>query len=140
MLVTLLLAQELSQVKIRSMAHDKDLRRVLSLLGHEQLVADISKCKFFVLEVDFCGHILRNGTRSPAPGKLSAIENWKRPQTISELRAFLRFTNYYSSYIKGYAEVVAKLQDKLTVPRDIGKKVPMSKFSGTPKMTGAFRK
>jgi hypothetical protein len=74
-------------------AHDKDLRRVLTLLAQERLVADISKCKFFVPEVEFCGHILRNGTRSPAPGKLSAIENWERPQTISELRAFLGFTN-----------------------------------------------
>ena len=81
-------------------AHDRDLRRVLNLLVQEQLVADISKCKFFMPEVEWCGHILRNGTRSPAPGKLSAIENWERPQNISELRAFLGFTNYYNTYIK----------------------------------------
>ena len=29
-------------------AHDRDIRRVLSLLVTEKLVADISKCKFFV--------------------------------------------------------------------------------------------
>jgi hypothetical protein len=75
--------------------HDKDVRRVLSTLVKERLVADIHKCKFFVPEVEFCGHILRNGTRSPAPGKLSAIEKCERPQTISELRAFLGFTSYY---------------------------------------------
>jgi hypothetical protein len=103
-------------------AHDRDLRRVLALLAKGQLIADVSKCKFFVPEVEFCGHILRNGTRSPAPGKLSAIEKWERPQNITELRAFLGFTNYYNTYIKGYSEVVAKLQDKLKVPRDIGKK------------------
>ena len=100
-------------------AHDRDIRRVLSLLVTEKLVADISKCKFFVPEVEFCGHILRNGTRSPAPGKLSAIEKWERPRTISELRAFLGFTNYYHTYIKDYASVVAKLQDKLKVPREL---------------------
>jgi hypothetical protein len=60
--------------------------------------------------------------RSPAPGKLSAIEKWERPQTFSELRAFLCFTNYYNSYVNGYAEVVAKLQDTLNVPCDVGKK------------------
>jgi hypothetical protein len=78
-------------------AHDRDLRRVLNLLAQEQWVADIAKCKIFVPEVEFCGHILRNETRSPAPGKLCAIENWERPKNISELRAFLGFTNYYNS-------------------------------------------
>ena len=108
--------------------HDKDLRRVLSVLVKERLIADIHKCKLFVPEVEFCGHILRNGTRSPAPGKLSAIEKWERPRTISELRAFLGFTNYYHTYIKDYAEVVARLQDKLKVPREIGKKGSRAKI------------
>ena len=51
-----------------------------------------------------------------------AVEKWEVPRTISELRAFLGFTNYYSSYVKGYAEVVARLQDKLRVSRADGKK------------------
>ena len=54
-------------------AHDRDLRRVLEVLKKEQLIADISKCHFFVPEVNFCGHILRDGKRRPAPGRLSAI-------------------------------------------------------------------
>ena len=60
-----------------------------------------------------------------------AIEKWEVPRTISELRAFLGFTNYYSSYIKGYAEVVARLQDKLRVSRVDGKKVVSLKSHGT---------
>jgi hypothetical protein len=51
-----------------------------------------------------------------------AIEKWEVPRTISALRAFLGFTNYYSSYIQNYAQIVARLSDKLAVPRDIGKK------------------
>jgi hypothetical protein len=62
--------------------HDHDLRRVLEVLKKQQLVADISKCKLFVPEVEFCGHILGGGTRRPAPGKLLAIERWERPKTI----------------------------------------------------------
>ena len=38
--------------------HDRDLRRVLDVLKAEKLVADPKKCKFFVKEVEFCGHIL----------------------------------------------------------------------------------
>ena len=70
-------------------AHNRDLRKVLELLEKESLVADISKCKFFVREVEFCGHILGNGNRRRAPVKLMAIENWEPPRTITELRAFL---------------------------------------------------
>ena len=42
-------------------AHDRDIRRVLQLLKKENLIADISKCKFFVPEVEFCSHILGKG-------------------------------------------------------------------------------
>ena len=102
--------------------HFSDVLRVMELLKIDKFVADPKKCKFFVKEVEFCGHILGNGTRRPAPGKLRAIEKWEVPKTMSELRAFLGFTNYYSSYIHMYGEIVAALQEKLKVPREIGKK------------------
>ena len=49
--------------------HDRDLRRVLTALGNQKLVADAKKCQFFLMEVEFCGQILGGGTRKPAPGK-----------------------------------------------------------------------
>ena len=68
--------------------HEVDLRRTLELMREERFVADWRKCKLFVKEVEFCGHILGGGVRRPAPGKLMAIEKWEVPKTISELRAF----------------------------------------------------
>jgi len=55
-------------------AHDKALRRVLECLKKHKMVADARKCKFFVEEVEFCGHILGKGKRRPAPGKLMPLE------------------------------------------------------------------
>ena len=103
-------------------AHARDLDRVLSLLQQHFLVVDPIKAKLFVEEVEFCGQILGHGNRRPAPGKLMAIEKWEVPTTITALRAFLGFTNYYNTYIEMYAQVAARLQDKLKVPRDVGKK------------------
>ena len=80
-------------------------------------------------EVEFCGHIMGGGKRRPAPGTLCAIEKWERPTTISELRAFLGFTNYYNIYIRDYSQLVGPLQDKLKVPRDVGKKGSKFKIS-----------
>jgi hypothetical protein len=119
-------------------AHDRDVRRVLNLLKEEVLICDIGKCKFFLNEVEFCGHILKNGTREPAPGKLMAVEKWPVPKTIHELRAFLGFTNHYNVYIKEYSKLAAVLQDKLKVPRDIGKKGSRAKISWTGEDQEAF--
>jgi hypothetical protein len=103
-------------------AHKRDLCRVLDLLAKEFFVLDPKKAKLFIKEVEFCGQILGHGARWPAPGKLRAIEKWEVPTTITALRAFLGFTNYYNAYIHMYAQIAAPLQDKLKVPRDVGKK------------------
>jgi hypothetical protein len=121
-------------------AHDKDLRRVLELMRKDKFVADKRKCRLFVKEVEFCGHVLGGGARRPSPGKLMAIEKWELPQTITGLRAFLGFTNYYSSYVKDYAQVVACLQDKLKVPRAEGKKGSKKRISWKPSDIEAFEK
>jgi hypothetical protein len=119
-------------------AHDRDVRKVLTVLKENSLIADISKCKFFVPEVEFCGHIMGGGKRRPSPGKLLAIEKWERPHSITELRSFLGFTNYYSIYVQGYANLVAKLQDKLKVPREAGKKGSKVQITWAPEDQVAF--
>ena len=103
-------------------AHCQDLEKVLEQCGADRFVIDEKKAKLIQDSVEFCGHILEGGHRRPAPGKLRAIEKWEVPQTITGLRAFLGFTNYYSTYIKGYSSLVARLQEKLKVPRAEGKK------------------
>ncbi len=70
----------------------------------------------------FCEDILGNGTSRPEPWKVMTVEKWEILRTVSAMRAFLGFTNYYISYIKGYAEIFADLQEKLKVSREEGKK------------------
>ena len=50
-----------------------------------------------------------------------AVEKWEVPKTITELGAFLGFTNYYSAYISDYAKVVAGFEGKLNVLSEEGK-------------------
>ena len=118
----IILSSKLEEGEYLYVQHDKDLRRVLEVLRENKLVVDISKCRLFVPEVEFCGHILGGGVRRPAPGKLLAIEKWEFPTTITELRSFLGFANYYSSYVKDFADVAAILQEKMKVPKDVGEK------------------
>ena len=104
------------------LAHDRDLRRVLEVLKKWSLIADMGKCRLFMPEVEFCGHILGSGRRRPAPGKLMAIEKWDPPVTVSSLRSFLWFVNYYAVNVHKFAESAATLQEKLKLPKELGKK------------------
>ena len=89
--------------------HEKDLRRLLEVLTEAKLVVDPKKANMFMKEVEFCGHILREGSRTPSPGKLLSIQNWEFQTTITALRGFLGLTNYYSSYVPNYANLAAPL-------------------------------
>ena len=102
--------------------HDRDVRRTLDCLVSNFLVADLRKCVFFVPEVEFCGYLLGKGVRKPAPGKLMAIEKWEPPISVTRLRVFLGFTNYYSGFVEGYAKIVSPLIDCLQVNKKEGKK------------------
>ena len=77
-------------------AHEKDLRRVLGVLDKHSMVCKPTKASLFVREVEFARHVVGHGQRRPMPGKLAALRHWEKPQTINELRSFMRFCNYYS--------------------------------------------
>ena len=68
--------------------HERDLRAVLETLAINKIYVDPKKAHLFMKEVEFCGHVLREGRRSPAPGKLRVIQNWEAPRTVTQLRGF----------------------------------------------------
>ena len=103
-------------------AHERDLTRVLDLLVRHKLTGSSDKATIAVSEVVFAGHVVGNGQRKPIPGKVSAIEHWEKPKTVSELRAYLGFCNYYSGYIKMYAEYAAPMTTMLKGNREETKK------------------
>ena len=90
-------------------AHEKDLRRVLSELDKHNMVCKPTKASLFVKEVEFAGHVVGHGQRGLMPGKLASLHHWEKPQTISELRSFMGFCNYYSGYVRMYAELSGPL-------------------------------
>ena len=102
--------------------HEKDVRRVLEELKAHRLVAD-KKIEWFVTHVTFCGHVLGGGERRPAPGKLKALQKWEPPTTVTALRGFLGFTNYYATYCPGYGEIVAPCLSSLKSAKLLEKRV-----------------
>jgi hypothetical protein len=89
-------------------------------------------------EVVFVGHILSRGQRSPAPGKITALQNWPQPNTVTKMRGFLGLANHYSSYVPNYAHLAAPLMDMLKVGRADGKKGSQVKLKWTPERESAW--
>ena len=102
--------------------HERDVRQVLQTLARHNILVSPKKVQMFMMEVEFCGHILSEGRRCPAPGKLLAVQKWELPTTVTQLRGFLGLTNYYSGYVKDYAKMAGPLTSKLQLSREDGKR------------------
>ena len=99
----------------------------------------MNKCRLFAEEVEFCGHVLGKGKKRPAPGKLLPLEKWEEPRSITALRSFVGFTNYYASYVPGYAEMAAPLQECLKVDAKARKKGSRAKVGFNQEQREAFQ-
>ena len=85
--------------------HIERLRGVFEKLAAAGLRLKPSKCKFFKLQATYLGHIVSKDGIETDPKKLEAIKNWPVPKTVTEVRSFLGFMNYYRKFIPKYAQV-----------------------------------
>ena len=118
--------------------HLEGVTRVLDRLAADMWVASKDKARLLMSRVEFCGHLLGGGKRVPAPGKLAAVQHWAPPPTVTAMRGFLGLCNYYSHYVRMFAEYAAPLQDKLKLPRELGKAGSKHKLKWTAEDLKAF--
>ena len=119
-------------------AHEKDLRKVLSELDKHNMVCKSTKASLSVKKVQFVGHVVGHGQRHPMSGGLDSLHHWEKPQTISEPRSFMGFCNYYSGYVRMYAELSGPLHKMLQVGKFDGRKGRKKKLVWTPEAEYAF--
>ena len=110
--------------------HEEQVRKVLDVLRQEKLVYGPNKGKMFFQSVESCGPILENGTGGPAPGKMTALQLWGRPKTITQLRAFLGCCNSSHAFLLLYAKYCRSLTELLQVGKVEEKKGSQVKPSG----------
>jgi hypothetical protein len=118
--------------------HATELRETLTALEKDRWVSDKAKVRLFMKRIEFVGHVLGGGKRSPAPGKLAAVQKWEVPQTVSALRAFLGVCTYYAGYIRMFAEFAAPLQEKLKLPKELTRAGSKHKLDWTTEEVEAF--
>nr|GFA76353.1 putative reverse transcriptase domain-containing protein [Tanacetum cinerariifolium] len=57
--------------------------------AEEELYAKFLKCEFWLLKVQFLGHVIDSEGIHVDPAKIKAIKDWESPKTPTEIRQFL---------------------------------------------------
>ena len=89
--------------------HIEQLCGVFIKLASAGLKLKPSKCDFFKTKITYLGHVVSGNGIKIDPKKTKAVKNWPRPQTITNVRAFLGFTNQYRKFIPNYAYIANPL-------------------------------
>ncbi|GJR26619.1 putative reverse transcriptase domain-containing protein [Tanacetum coccineum] len=69
--------------------YEEHLKLILRLLKKEELYAKFSKCKFWLLKVQFLGHVIDSEGIHVDPAKIESIKDWESPKTPTEICHFL---------------------------------------------------
>nr|GEZ59931.1 hypothetical protein [Tanacetum cinerariifolium] len=85
--------------------HEEHLHIVLGTLCQKKLYAKFLKCKFWLGQVAFLGHIVSVDGITMDPAKVEAITKWPRPKTLTEIRSFLGLAGYYRRFVEGFSSL-----------------------------------
>jgi len=74
-----------------------------------QLYGKLSKCEFYLKEVQFLVHVISAQGIVVDPAKIETMVKSERPQTIIEVRSFLGLASYYKRFMEGFSKMVSLL-------------------------------
>ncbi len=77
------------------------LINVLECLLKHNVKVNFEKCKLFVNEVRYLGHVIDRQGLKPSKEKIKAINEFANPQNVTELKSFIGLVNYCSKFLEG---------------------------------------
>jgi len=89
--------------------HAEHLRIVSEVLREYQLYGKLSKCEFWLEEVQFLVHLISSHSIAVDPSKIDTVLKWERPQTVTEVHSFLVLAGYYKRFVEGFSKMVSPL-------------------------------
>ena len=101
--------------------HLEHIDIILSRIHEAGLTVKPKKCNFGRTEVSYLGHVVGNGTVKPMDDKVKAVNEFPRPISKKNVRAFLGLTGYYRRFVPQYADAAQPLNDltKKSMPNTV---------------------
>ncbi|GBG59803.1 hypothetical protein CBR_g54905 [Chara braunii] len=78
--------------------HVAHLDKVLGLLRQHKFKINGEKCEFGRTRVLYLDHEISAEGLKPDDAKVASIRDWRRPQSVTEMRSFLGMTGYYRTF------------------------------------------
>ena len=89
------------------------LKNVLEVAAQYGLEINWKKAKLIQTEVEYLGHLIKNGEVRPTTEKTDAVTRYPIPRTTKQVHTFVGLTSYFRKYIPNYAIVAKPLTDLL---------------------------
>jgi hypothetical protein len=89
--------------------HQKYVNLVLEAFEKAGLHLEPEKCEFHCQEVKYLGLIISMEGIKMDPEKITAVQDLEAPHNLKDVRAFLRFANFYHRFVRNYSKIVQPL-------------------------------
>ena len=90
-------------------SHREKVHKILQKLRQHDLYLKPEKCQFEQKRVEFLGVILEKETVQMDLTKTKGIADWKTPQNLKDVHAFLQFTGFYRYFVPNYSKIARPL-------------------------------
>lgn len=91
--------------------HIASIKRVLDRLRKFNLKLKVNKTKFLCDEVFYLGFIINKNGVSVNPEKVACINEYKQPETVTELQRFQGCCSYFRKHVPNYAQIAKPLHN-----------------------------
>lgn len=81
------------------------LKCVLELFRTAGLTLRLNKCNFLQENIEYLGHEISSAGIRPGIGKIRAVSEFPRPNSVHDVRRFLGLASYFRKFIEGFATI-----------------------------------